>query len=196
MDEQYQQQQDGVSNDVSLQDVPISTIPRPPHRQISNVDIVETKTGVFGASSNLVNAIVGAGIIGIPFAVEQSGLVIGIALLVLVSWMTSKSLRMIVELALYHPKLSGKGVLTFEDLMKIPYGSFGKNFLLVSMLVFAYGAMVAYLIIIKDNIPTIIGWGETILQRNIVMVVTSVVFIVRSNDCCQQYLSHSLNLCK
>lgn len=168
----------------ALQDVPISTDPSrtPAHRSISNVDPVDHKTGVFGASSNLVNAIVGAGIIGIPFAVEQSGLVVGVGLLILVSWMTSKSLRMIVELASYHPKLAGKGVLTFEDLIKIPFGEFGKNALLVSMFLFAYGAMVAYLIIIKDSIPTIIGWGDTVLQRNTVMIITSGVFIV-CNDC-------------
>ena len=31
------------------------------------------QSGVFGASANLVNAIVGAGIIGIPYALKQSG---------------------------------------------------------------------------------------------------------------------------
>ena len=31
------------------------------------------QSGLFGASANLVNAIVGAGIIGIPYALKQSG---------------------------------------------------------------------------------------------------------------------------
>jgi Transmembrane amino acid transporter protein len=131
-------------------------------------------TGLIGTSANLVNTIVGAGIIGIPFAVEQSGLVVGLFLLLLVSWMTAKSLRMIVELARNHPQLAGKGISTFEDLMKIPFGEAGKTFMLVSMFVFAYGAMVAYLIIIKDSVPTIIAVG----QRNLVMLLTSLVFIV------------------
>jgi Transmembrane amino acid transporter protein len=135
-------------------------------------------TGLVGTSANLVNTIVGAGIIGIPFAVEQSGLVVGLFLLLLVSWMTAKSLRMIVELARNHPILAGKGISTFEDLMKIPFGEAGKTFMLVSMFVFAYGAMVAYLIIIKDSVPTMIGYGDTVGQRNLVMLLTSLVFIV------------------
>jgi hypothetical protein len=46
------------------------------------------KSGIFGTSSNLVNSIVGAGIIGIPYAFKQSGLVAGVVLLSLVAYMT------------------------------------------------------------------------------------------------------------
>lgn len=46
------------------------------------------KSGIFGASSNLVNSIVGAGIIGIPYALLQCGFVAGILLLILVAWLT------------------------------------------------------------------------------------------------------------
>ena len=48
------------------------------------------KSGIFGTSSNLVNSIVGAGIIGIPYAFKQSGLVAGVLLLILVAYMTGK----------------------------------------------------------------------------------------------------------
>ena len=85
-----------------------------------------------------------AGIIGIPYAIAKSGFVVGILLLILVGYMTDKSLRMIVETATFNPKLRGKGVLTFEDLMSIPFGRFGSLFVLVNMFVMAYGAMVAY----------------------------------------------------
>ena len=48
------------------------------------------KSGIFGASSNLVNSIVGAGIIGIPYAMKQSGLIAGVLLLILVAYMTGE----------------------------------------------------------------------------------------------------------
>ena len=51
---------------------------------------------------------------------------------------------MLVELAYFHPRLKGLGVLTFEDLMFLPFGIAGNHFILASMLVTAYGAMVAY----------------------------------------------------
>lgn len=116
-----------------------------PTRSVSNISLPETKSGIFGASSNLVNSIVGAGIIGIPYAIKQSGLAIGLALLFLVSYLTDKSLRMIVELASFHPKLKSLGILTFEDLMSVPFGDKGDKFVLANMFILAYGAMVAYL---------------------------------------------------
>jgi hypothetical protein len=63
----------------------------PPRRQISNVSLPKTKSEISGACSNLVNSIVGAGIIGIPFAFKQSGLIAGVALLFLVSYFTGMS---------------------------------------------------------------------------------------------------------
>jgi solute carrier family 38 (sodium-coupled neutral amino acid transporter), member 11 len=48
------------------------------------------KSDIFGASSNLVNSIVGAGIIGMPYAMKQSGLIAGTLLLLLVGWMTGE----------------------------------------------------------------------------------------------------------
>jgi hypothetical protein len=91
----------------------------PPRRQVSNISLPKKKSGVAGACSNLVNSIVGAGIIGIPFALKESGLVAGIILLILVSYFTDKTLRMLVELASFSPRLKDYGVLTFEDLMSV-----------------------------------------------------------------------------
>ena len=124
----------------------------PVRRQVSQIDAPLVKTGILGTSSNLVNSIVGAGIIGIPFALGEAGLVVGVVLLILVSVATDKTLRMIVELASFHPTLRHLGVHTFEDLMRIPFGNWGSNFILFSMFVLAYGAMVAYLLIVKDTV--------------------------------------------
>jgi len=147
-------------------------------RKISNVAEVKTKTGILGSSSNLVNSIVGAGIIGIPFAFREAGFVAGIFLLIVVGVFTDKSLRMIVNLAHNHPKLKNMGVLTYEDLLAVPYGRTGRIFVLVSMLVVSYGPMVAYLIIIKDNVPDLFGLGETFAEREVVMLVTSLLIML------------------
>ncbi len=93
------------------------------------------QSGIPGASANLVNSIVGAGIIGIPYALRESGLLAGIFLLFLVSYLTDKSLRIIVGLASFHPKLKNRDVRTFEDLAYFPFGNIGLNFILVNMFV-------------------------------------------------------------
>jgi solute carrier family 38 (sodium-coupled neutral amino acid transporter), member 11 len=92
---------------------------QPPRRQVSNISLPKKKSGLVGACSNLVNSIVGAGIIGIPFALKEGGLVAGIILLILVSYFTDKTLRMLVELASFSPRLKDYGVLTFEDLLSV-----------------------------------------------------------------------------
>lgn len=135
------------------------------------------KSGLSGASANLVNSIVGAGIIGIPYALRASGLVAGVFLLILVSWLTDKSLRTIVGLAAFHPKLKNRDVRTFEDLASYPFGQAGVNFILLSMLLMAYGAMLAYLLIIKDTLPTILGLDGD-LERVLIMMATSVTVML------------------
>lgn len=166
--------------------------PDSPRQQISNLSRPKEKSQIRGACSNMVNSIVGAGIIGIPYALNESGLVAGVLLLILVSFFTDKSLRMLVELAHFHPKLKSIDVLTFEDLMSLPFGKNGKHFIMASMLIVAYGAMVAYLLIIKDTVPIVMGFdhgggGENeeneegqsfFAERELIMLVTSLVVIV------------------
>lgn len=66
--------------------------------------------------------------------------------------------------------------------MSYPFGSAGSTFILVNMLVLAYGAMVAYLLIIKDTVPTILGIAHGtrggFVERELIMVATSLVIIV------------------
>ncbi len=54
----------------------------------TKLSLPKKQSSILGASSNLVNSIVGAGIIGIPYAMRMSGLWVGIFLLLLVSALT------------------------------------------------------------------------------------------------------------
>lgn len=146
----------------------------------NNILVPTKQSSILGASSNLVNSIVGAGIIGIPFALRMSGLWAGTFLLLLVAIMTDKSLRLLIEQAYFHPKLRNLNVRTYEELASYPFGTLGSGFVLSGMFVMAYGAMVAYLLIIKDTIPTILGYehGTHVLERNLILLSTSLVIVV------------------
>ena len=156
------------------------------YKPISDPSLLPRKRSqIGGACSNLVNSIVGAGIIGIPFALQQSGLVSGVILLLLVGYFTDKSLRMIVELATASTQLKGKGVWTYDDLMSIPFGRRGSYFVLAAMFVTAYGAMVAYLLIIKDTLPVVLGLVDDgdarvggFMERELIMIITSLLVVV------------------
>lgn len=156
------------------------------YKPISDPSLLPKKRSqISGACSNLVNSVVGAGIIGIPFAFQQSGLVSGVILLILVGYFTDKSLGMMVNLATSSSSLKGRGVWTYDDLMGLPFGPLGSVFVLVSMFVTAYGAMVAYLLIIKDTLPVVLGLvddGDASVggfwEREMVMIVTSLLVVV------------------
>lgn len=139
------------------------------------------KSSIFGTCSNLVNSIVGAGIIGIPYAIKNSGLIVGVFLLILVAYLTDKSLRVLIEAAKFHPQLYKKNINAFEDFMSYPFGKFGSVFVLLNMFIMAYGAMVAYLLIIKDTVPTILGLAHGVdggIEREIVLIITSATIMV------------------
>jgi len=155
-------------------------------KPISDPSLLPKKRSqISGACSNLVNSIVGAGIIGIPFALQQTGLVSGIILLLLVAYFTDKSLRMLINTATSSSGLKGRGVWAYNDLMGLPFGRLGSVFVLANMFVTAYGAMVAYLLIIKDTLPVILGLvddGDASVggfwERELVMIVTSLLVVV------------------
>ena len=76
-----------VGNNPNLETVDIAS-----HEQMSSgLSKPQKKSGLGGASANLVNSIVGAGIIGIPYALKQSGLLAGLFLLALVSYLTGET---------------------------------------------------------------------------------------------------------
>jgi solute carrier family 38 (sodium-coupled neutral amino acid transporter), member 11 len=111
----------------------------------------ENKSSIIGAFSNLVNAIVGAGIIGIPYAMKECGLGAGLVLIFFVALLTDKSLRLLIE--------TGKHaqVQSYETLMEAAFGRKGFIFISINMLIMSYGAMVAYLLVIKDTVPFALG---------------------------------------
>jgi hypothetical protein len=59
----------------------------------------ETSANIAGAVSNLVNLVLGAGILGMPYAIKQMGLAAGSFLIVLCAMMTKKSLRILIGTA-------------------------------------------------------------------------------------------------
>jgi len=62
-----------------------------------------------------------------------------------------KSLRLLIELAKH------VDVPSYERLMEASFGRTGFIFISINMLIFAYGAMVGYLIVIKSTLPNLLG---------------------------------------
>jgi len=139
----------------------------------SKVDELEKRSSLIGTYSNLVNAIVGAGIIGIPYAMKETGLVAGMFLIFCVALLTDKSLRLLIE--------TGKhaSVQSYETLMEAVFGRPGFVFISVNMLIMSFGAMVAYLLVLKDTFPVVFGIAQDDEKhKRIVLLVSSLTVVL------------------
>ncbi len=136
-------------------------------------DLPEKKSSVLGTYANLVNTIVGAGIIGVPYAMNESGLVAGLALIIIVAFLTDKSLRMLIE--------TGKhaNVQSYETLLEAAFGKPGFVFISCNMFIMSFGAMIAYLLVLKDTFPVVFGIdAEDERSKRLVLVASSLMIIL------------------
>jgi solute carrier family 38 (sodium-coupled neutral amino acid transporter), member 11 len=108
------------------------------------------KSGMRSAFMNMANSIIGAGIIGQPYAFRQAGMTMGILLLVSLTVTVDWTIRLIV----INSKLSGAD--SFQATMQYCFGSSGLVAISVAQWAFAFGGMIAFCIIVGDTIPHVI----------------------------------------
>lgn len=137
----------------------------------------EHKSTIAGAVSNLVTAIVGCGIVGIPYALKQSGFVTGIVLIVITAVCNEKTLRLLISTA-KHVHVS-----TYETAMEVAFGSLGFRFTALNMLIVAYGAMVSYLMMIRDTFSIVFGMNDTTNNGNGTNTYSSSILLVTVSCC-------------
>eukprot|EP01065_Artemidia_motanka_P033427 TRINITY_DN40425_c0_g1_i1.p1 TRINITY_DN40425_c0_g1~~TRINITY_DN40425_c0_g1_i1.p1 ORF type:complete len:556 (+),score=152.79 TRINITY_DN40425_c0_g1_i1:70-1668(+) len=129
------------------------------------------KHGFSAAVFNFVNSIVGAGIIGLPYALEQSGMGFGLILMLVCAWLTDCSVRMLVSIG------ADSDIDSYEEVCLRYLGQRGKTVVSVAMFLFAFSAMLAYLVLIGDTVPAVLGhWTgkEWAGDRTLVVTVFAV----------------------
>lgn len=129
------------------------------------------------AFMNMANLILGAGIIGQPFAFKNTGLVGGILSMIFLTGLIDWTLRLIVVNA------EKSNTQLYQDTVQKCFGMWGRLVLLLLILLFAYGGCMAFCIIIGDTIPhvlralipdsisapgTVLGW---LFSRRVIIVV-------------------------
>jgi solute carrier family 38 (sodium-coupled neutral amino acid transporter), member 11 len=109
------------------------------------------KSGIKSAFMNMANSIIGAGIIGQPYAFKQAGLLTGVILLITLTITVDWTIRLIVT----NSKLSGAN--SFQATMEKCFGKSGLIAISIAQWAFAFGGMVAFCIIIGDTIPRVLA---------------------------------------
>jgi amino acid permease len=97
-----------------------------------------------GAVANLCSATLGAGILALPFAMYESGLVFGVFLLLASGWATAASIDLIVQACDFY------GLKTYESVVEQALGLKWRQTVEISILIFCGGTAVAYVIAVGD----------------------------------------------
>ena len=126
------------------------------------------------------NGVVGAGIIGLPGALNQAGFATGLFLCVLVAVVSSYTLRLLAEVGSAH------GLLTYPDLCARAFGPAGFYLAVVFQGLFALGAMCSYLVIFADTLPSVLRASApalestlpALLDRNLLLALGSVLVLL------------------
>jgi sodium-coupled neutral amino acid transporter 11 len=108
------------------------------------------KSGMRSAFMNMANSIIGAGIIGQPYAFKQAGLLAGIVLLIGLTIVVDWTIRLIVV----NSKLSGAN--SFQGTVEHCFGKTGLIAISIAQWAFAFGGMVAFGVVVGDSIPHVL----------------------------------------
>lgn len=138
----------------------------------------EHKSTIAGCTANVINAIVGAGIVGLPYAILKTGFVSGVALILFCGFMTDKSLRLLVETAKH------AHVPSYETVAEVAFGRFGFLFVAINMFVMSYGAMLSYLMIVKDTFSAVLGVAEDDfpMKRALLFIISITIIVPLSSQ--------------
>jgi sodium-coupled neutral amino acid transporter 11 len=135
-----QKQADFVERDIGYGTIPASTV------ELVDLDLLQSSqpgygtNGIFASSLNIVNATVGSGVIGLPFALLLAGFSAGIAISIFVSCLTF--------LAIYSLILTGQKsqIFNFSALAEVAMGRFGFHMLNIMVFIQSAGSVISYFI--------------------------------------------------
>uniref|UniRef100_A0A3Q3ARF3 Putative sodium-coupled neutral amino acid transporter 11 n=2 Tax=Kryptolebias marmoratus TaxID=37003 RepID=A0A3Q3ARF3_KRYMA len=136
----------------------------------------ESKGSMISASFNFINSIIGSGIIGLPYAMNQAGLPFGLLLLVVVAFITDYSIVLLIK----GGNLSGSN--SYQSLVRNTFGFPG--FLILSALQFLYPfiAMISYNITVGDTLTKVfqripgVGPDHIFAERHFVILLSTFLF--------------------
>ncbi|KAI5117108.1 hypothetical protein M0805_008227 [Coniferiporia weirii] len=132
--------------------------------------------------ANMANSILGAGIIGLPYAISQAGFFTGLVLLLVLCGITDWTIRLII----INAKLSGRN--SYIEIMNHCFGSSGRAAVSFFQFSFAFGGMCAFGIIIGDTIPHVIRFAFPTLQNvPVLSLFTNRQFIIAFCTLCISY---------
>lgn len=122
------------------------------HSRQSSTSTDGKKSNALKASGNLFIAVVGAGVLGLPFAFKQSGLAVGATMLVVVASIALYCMLLLVRCKRH---LEEHGVVSYGEVTRHTLGPTGQRLVDTLLIISQTGFCVAYLIFIKANVSSL-----------------------------------------
>uniref|UniRef100_A0A671N2C8 Sodium-coupled neutral amino acid transporter 3-like n=1 Tax=Sinocyclocheilus anshuiensis TaxID=1608454 RepID=A0A671N2C8_9TELE len=140
----------------------------------------EGKTSFGMSVFNLSNAIMGSGILGLSYAMANTGIILFLVLLTSIAVLSLYSVHLLLRSA------GVVGIRAYEQLGKRAFGHPGKILAAVVITMHNIGAMSSYLFIVKYELPLVIqaflglqhSSGEWFLNGNYLIIIVSVFIIL------------------
>ncbi|XP_030340499.1 probable sodium-coupled neutral amino acid transporter 6 isoform X5 [Strigops habroptila] len=127
---------------------------------------------------NLMNAIIGSGILGLSYSMANTGIVGFSILLLIVASLASYSVFLLLSMC------TQTAVTSYEDLGLFAFGSPGKVLVAITIIIQNIGAMSSYLLIVKSELPgAVAGFlsedenGSWYLDGRLLLLITSVCIV-------------------
>ncbi|OHT02401.1 Transmembrane amino acid transporter protein [Tritrichomonas foetus] len=129
-----------------------------------------TEVGFWGNLFNLLNCMLGAGILSIPSTFNDSGIVVSFIIMIIVAVITHYAT--VITLTLQH-KTGAKG---FDDLAMMILGKFGSWSLSAMIIIFNMGANLAYLILGVDFITSWFAFADIDVSSSLYRAIITFIY--------------------
>ncbi|XP_043829681.1 sodium-coupled neutral amino acid transporter 5 isoform X2 [Dromiciops gliroides] len=152
----------------------------PPGKKAVQFSDFEGKTSLGMSMFNLSNAIMGSGILGLAYAMANTGILLFLALLLCMALLSAYSIHLLLTCAGF------VGIRAYEELGRRAFGTYGKVAAAGVICLHNIGAMSSYLYIIKSELPLVIGTfldskatdSSWFLDGNVLIILVSIGIIL------------------
>eukprot|EP00033_Pygsuia_biforma_P000839 GCRY01000976.1.p1 GENE.GCRY01000976.1~~GCRY01000976.1.p1 ORF type:complete len:422 (+),score=83.80 GCRY01000976.1:141-1406(+) len=128
------------------------------------------QTGILGTLYNLLNCVMGVGILTLSYGLSTAGLAVGILILILVSVLSNITLRLLVKCS------DQTGSFSYKEVGEIVFGK--KCGILFEFLIMGYGigTCISMTVIVSNMVPKMIEAAFNVaVERYVVIAIASVV---------------------
>ncbi|KAM9828593.1 sodium-coupled neutral amino acid transporter 3-like [Syngnathus typhle] len=140
----------------------------------------EGKTSLGMSVFNLSNAIMGSGILGLSYAMSNTGIILFLVLLICIACLSSYSIHLLLRSA------GVVGIRAYEHLGMRAFGQPGKIIAAVIITLHNIGAMSSYLFIVKSELPLVIqaflgqtsGSDDWYMNGNYLIIIVTACIIL------------------